>query len=208
MARDSYSRELADRICALMAAGRSVASICSAPGMPRASTVRGWVSRDRDGFAARYRAVTLCKWRDSPYSAAMAGYICDELSAGRPLREICRGEGMPAHSTVLRWAQADHNGFAADYRLAREFGYFTMLDEMQAIADDERGDIRLDSRGQPVPNPANVTRARLRLATRRQLLSQSLPKTGARLLDQGAVPARETLAAVTAEIARRKLGGA
>lgn len=176
MARDSYSRELADRICALMAAGQSVEAICSAPDMPRASTVRGWVSRNCDGFAARYRAVTLHKWPESQYGEELAAWICDQLATGRSLHSICREEGMPAHSTVLRWAQRDINGFAADYQLAREFGYHAIMDEMIEIADDSSGDWSVGRRGQPVFNHANIARARLRLAERHQRLVQSWPK--------------------------------
>ncbi len=184
---EKYSREVADRICALMRAGQSVVAICRMPGMPRDRTVRDWVQKDRDGFAARYKAAVGNTSPDGCYSEELATLIFTELAKGRTLQEVCRQPGMPNPSTVLRWAQRDFNGFAEDYRIARELGYRAMLDEMLAIADDDSGDMCLDSSGQPVPNPANVVRARLRLGLHRQRLAQAMPKTGARAIDQGAV---------------------
>lgn len=49
-----YTPELALRICALMAEGNSLRSICRADGMPAESTVRLWAVEDRDGFSAQY----------------------------------------------------------------------------------------------------------------------------------------------------------
>jgi len=49
-----YTPELAARICAEMARGRSLRSVCSDEGMPAESTVRLWATEDRDGFAAHY----------------------------------------------------------------------------------------------------------------------------------------------------------
>ena len=52
----NYTREVADTICARMAEGESLRSICRTPGIPSEGTVRGWAVRDVDGFSDRYRA--------------------------------------------------------------------------------------------------------------------------------------------------------
>ena len=49
-----YSYALSERICDELSTGRPLSKICSAPGMPSADAVLGWVRADRDGFAARY----------------------------------------------------------------------------------------------------------------------------------------------------------
>ncbi len=49
-----YSKELADRILAMIADGLSVSEICREPDMPARSTVMLWVAQDRDGFSDRY----------------------------------------------------------------------------------------------------------------------------------------------------------
>jgi hypothetical protein len=50
-----YDEEIADRICELLAGGRSLLSICqSDEAFPPDSTVRQWAIDDREGFAAKY----------------------------------------------------------------------------------------------------------------------------------------------------------
>ena len=49
-----YTQEVADRICAGLAEGKSLRAVCEAPGMPAESTVRAWALDDVEGFAAQY----------------------------------------------------------------------------------------------------------------------------------------------------------
>lgn len=49
-----YTPEIAARICALLAEGHSLRSICKADDMPCESTVRQWALEDRCGFSAQY----------------------------------------------------------------------------------------------------------------------------------------------------------
>ena len=48
----TYKPEVAAEICARIAIGESLASICRDEGMPPAPTVRGWILDDVQGFAA------------------------------------------------------------------------------------------------------------------------------------------------------------
>ena len=50
----TYTPELAAEICARLAEGESLRSICKTEGYPPASTVRGWVVADVEGFAEQY----------------------------------------------------------------------------------------------------------------------------------------------------------
>lgn len=50
----SYTEEIAARVCAEMAEGKSLRSICRDEALPPESTVRNWAVEDREGFAARY----------------------------------------------------------------------------------------------------------------------------------------------------------
>jgi hypothetical protein len=50
-----YTAEIADRILDELMAGRTLADLCSEPGMPASGTIRLWAKEDREGFAARYR---------------------------------------------------------------------------------------------------------------------------------------------------------
>jgi hypothetical protein len=94
-----------------------------------------------------------------PYSEEIGDIICDRLRDGETLNSICKSEGMPSESAVRLWA-SDDTPFAAKYARARELGYQKMADDLVDIAD-EAGD----------PN-----RNRLRVDTRKWLLSKALPK--------------------------------
>lgn len=184
--RLTYTRETADRICALLREGHSLRTICRDPGMPGRRTVLNWVKRDHDGFAARYNSIPLRNGPSTSYSEDLAAQICAQLEAGRSLQQVCRGEGMPDHTTVLGWIRHDRHGFAARYHMAREIGCYTLFDEMQKIADDCSGDWHLGLDGHLVFDPQNVERARLRIIARRRLFADSQPKTGGSWIDRNA----------------------
>jgi hypothetical protein len=118
--------------------------------------------------------------RPSRYSAKLAADICGLLAAGQSLREVCRSETMPSESTVRSWALDDKDGFSAQYTRAREIGYLTMADELFEIADDGSNDW-MERQGEDksatyVLNGEHVQRSRLRVDTRKWMLSKVLPK--------------------------------
>src|SRR3954469_12048020 len=106
-----YTAALAAHILGQLRSGRSLRAVCRDDGMPTLNTVLNWVKADRDGFAARYRAVRAIvdvpRGRPTRYSAAIAGRLLEGLSAGRWLREICGDPGMPCPSTVRQWVIDD-----------------------------------------------------------------------------------------------------
>lgn len=119
--------------------------------------------------------------RPSLYSVEIADAICERLSSGMTLREVCRADDMPDESTVRKWALRNHEDFFPQYAEAREVGYHAMADELIEIADDGSNDWmeRNGSDGQTgdtVINGEHVQRSRLRLDTRKWLLSKALPK--------------------------------
>ena len=99
--------------------------------------------------------------RPSIFSPELADRLCERLADGETLRAICRDEGMPDERTVRRWALDDVEGFSTQYARASEIGYQGMADDLTEIADAKDGD------------PA---RDRLRVDTRKWLLSKALPK--------------------------------
>jgi hypothetical protein len=126
--------------------------------------------------------------RDSDFTQEMADKICAMLADGVSLREVCRADDMPAESTVRHWALEDRNGFFAQYTKAREIGYMRMADELLEIADDGRNDwmqrrTEDGTTGDAVLNGEHVQRSRLRLDTRKWMLSKVLPKVYGDKLD-------------------------
>lgn len=118
--------------------------------------------------------------RPTNYTSEVAEKICAALAKGRTLRDVCRDDDMPCESTVRLWALKDRDGFYAQYAQAREVGYHAMADETLEISDDGRNDWieRLGDDGQRtyVLNGEHVQRSRLRVDTRKWLLSKALPK--------------------------------
>lgn len=119
---------------------------------------------------------------DTKYTPAIAAEILDRLSDGQSLREICRDDHMPAEATVREWALTENEkrpGFPAHYAKAREVGYMRMADELLEIADDGSNDW-MERNGQDnegwQTNGEALQRSRLRVDTRKWLLSKALPK--------------------------------
>jgi hypothetical protein len=114
----------------------------------------------------------------SKYTEALGVRICELLAEGKTLRSICEAEGMPSEVTIRRWAIDLDHPFAAQYARAREVGYQRMADDLVDIADGKRVDwvaAAGDAESADGPKDA-VQRDRLRVDTRKWLLSKALPK--------------------------------
>lgn len=114
--------------------------------------------------------------RLSSFTQEIADAICERLAEGESLNAICKSEGLPSESTVRRWALDDEQGFATNYARAREVGYLRMADEITQIADDGANDTYTDEDGNERTNQDVIARSRLRVDTRKWLLSKMLPK--------------------------------
>ena len=113
----------------------------------------------------------------SLYTPEIAEVILERLADGESLRGICRDEGMPSEGAVRWWAIVDHDGFAARYAHAREIGAAKLAEDLLEIADDGRNDTYITEDGEERTNHEVVMRSKLRLDTRKWLLSKFLPKT-------------------------------
>lgn len=124
------------------------------------------------------------------YNKEIAERICVELAKGKTLIAICEENAdFPADDTVRQWART-YDEFYHQYARARELGYERMADEIISISDDGRNDWMTikDKRGNDleVVNREAVERSRLRLDTRKWLLSKALPKIYGDKLDVNA----------------------
>jgi len=72
--------------------------------------------------------------RPSTYDPLIAQQMCEQLSEGIPLREICRQEGFPAWRTVYDWMRKDPD-LSTAIAHARDVGYDAMAEECLQIAD-------------------------------------------------------------------------
>jgi len=114
--------------------------------------------------------------RPTAYTPELARAICARMAAGESLRAICRAEDMPAESTVRMWAVLDRDGFYAQYTQAREAQMDSLAEDILEIADDSARDIRTDADGKEIVDHEHIQRSKLRVDTRKWLMSKIAPK--------------------------------
>ena len=84
--------------------------------------------------------------RPSTYSDDVAREICERLSKGEPLAQICRDEGMPCPNTVRTWAR-EREPLAEAIARAREDGFDEIATRTRETArgrGDSSGDVQRD----------------------------------------------------------------
>lgn len=101
--------------------------------------------------------------------------ILERLSIGKSLREICSADSMPSESLVRKWVMQDEE-FSAQYARAREAGMEALGDEILQIADSQEGDVITTEDGREIVNHDAIQRAKLRVDTRKWLMSKIAPK--------------------------------
>lgn len=109
----------------------------------------------------------------STYTEEIAAEICDRLSEGEPLRQICRDPHMPNWRTVYHWIE-DNKDFAAQFARARDIGYDAIAEDTISIIDDEPE--RMSLPGGTRIDPAAVAWQRNRVEQRLKLLAKWSPR--------------------------------
>lgn len=117
--------------------------------------------------------------RDTVYTEELGTQICEMLSDGTKIGDICKIPGMPSEPTIRAWSIDFDHPFAGMYAHAREVGYTKMGDEILSIADNSE----LDHNDR-----------RIRIDTRKWMLSKMLPKVYGDKLD---IEARVTVQTLT-----------
>lgn len=113
--------------------------------------------------------------RPTLYTVEIADRICAELAGGNSLAGICRAADMPSQATVHGWVTEDRDGFSERYTRAREVQALRWADELVEIADDGSNDTYTADGAEKV-NHDHIQRSKLRVDTRKWLLSKMLPK--------------------------------
>lgn len=111
--------------------------------------------------------------------------ICDLVSEGIPLRQICRHADMPSQAAVYRWLEdvsdeSEHARRVARYARARAMGYDAIAAETLEIVDDGSNDYmertRDDGSTEIVLDREHIQRSKLRAEHRLKLLACWDPK--------------------------------
>ena len=107
------------------------------------------------------------------FTQEKADAICELLANGASLRKSAAEIGVSA-PTVLRWCE-ENPAFSEQYASARARGYQLLADEIIDISDDATGDVVETEQG-PRVDAERVARSKLRVDSRKWMLSKMLPK--------------------------------
>ena len=122
--------------------------------------------------------------RPSKFTPELAQEICQRIAAGESVRSVARDEHMPTETCIRTWALDDVQGFFLQYTKACQIRAMRWADEIVEIADDGSNDTFIDpNSGQERVNAEVVARSRLRVDTRKWMLSKVLPKVFGDKLD-------------------------
>lgn len=133
------------------------------------------LSNQRNGWTSLKEHPDQTMGRQSTYSPKVAEEICERISTGEPLRQICRDEGMPHWTTIYAWMEA-HGDFKLRIARARELGEDAIAQDCLAIADDGRNDTYTDDNGYKRTDHDVIARSKLRIETRLKLLAKWNPR--------------------------------
>lgn len=114
----------------------------------------------------------------SKYTPEIVDEICERLSDGEPLRQICRDKHMPSWRAVYDWLKL-YPDFAAAIARARELGYDAIAEDALRIADTPITAEEVTEGGKyglTVKRGDAVDHRKLQIWTRLQLLAKWSPE--------------------------------
>lgn len=130
---------------------------------------------------AKKKPAARKRGRPSLYTRALSDQICARLSQGETLNQICKAPEFPvARPTIISWVNDDVDGFADRYARARALLLEHWAEEVVSISDDGSNDYMEREVAQgvftEVVDQEHIQRSRLRVDTRKWLLSKLAPQ--------------------------------
>lgn len=121
--------------------------------------------------------------RPSKYTDKLADKICQMIAQGQSVRSICAKKDMISMQTFFRWLR-ENDKFREQYARACEERSYMHAEDIIEIADNATNDYmeKLEGDGY-IFNSENVQRSRLRIDTRKWLMSKLNPKVYGDKLD-------------------------
>jgi hypothetical protein len=111
--------------------------------------------------------------RPSKYTPELAAEICERLSNGEPLRQICRDDHMPSWVAVYQWMDRDEE-LSLAIAHAREAGQDAMAERAYAEMYDEPERILSEGGGKIDPGYVQLVKARAEITLK--MLAKWNPK--------------------------------
>jgi len=109
------------------------------------------------------------------YSAELADEVCALVAEGKSLRQITEQPGMPSRRAVQHW-MTRFPEFREKYECAMMLCAEFWAHEIIEISDDSAGDYVITEDGRRVVDNEHINRSRLKVDSRKWLLSKLLPK--------------------------------
>lgn len=116
--------------------------------------------------------------RPTEYSDEVIDQICEIISKSeKGIHKICReNPDFPSVAILMRWlSDGNHRYFVEQYRRAKELQADFMAETLLEISDDSSDDTIITEKG-VLENKEFVNRSKLRVETRKWLMSKLLPK--------------------------------
>lgn len=113
--------------------------------------------------------------RTGTYTPEIADQILQMMADGISSPKIA-AQLKISESTIYAWIIDDYEGFGQKYARAKHIVALRWADEISDIADHKRDDYVMNEEGKMVLDMEAVARSRLRIDTRKWLLSKVLPK--------------------------------
>ena len=113
--------------------------------------------------------------RPSEYTKEKAAEFCKRVANGRMVRDVCNDADMPAAPTFYRWLET-YDEFRKQYARAKEIQADAMAADILKISDTSDADNVCDEYGNIKPNHEWIARSKLRVDSRKWLLSKMMPK--------------------------------
>lgn len=110
--------------------------------------------------------------RPEKYTQDLADKVCHRIAEGYSMRTVCKPDDMPGLTTVFKWIRTKEE-FAKQYARATEERTEAMAEETIDISDDS---LPLAQQADPKASGAIVQAQRLRVDTRKWLMSKMKPK--------------------------------
>ena len=116
---------------------------------------------------------------ESIYTEELADQICNLVAQGMSMREVAEQIGITPQC-VRKWLVEERGNLVAKYARAKEQAMDVMAEECLEISDDVKNDTHTTKYGDGTeresPNTEWISRSRLRVDTRKWLMSKLAPK--------------------------------
>lgn len=111
-----------------------------------------------------------------PYTQEIANEICLMIAtSNKGIHSISKMKGMPSYPVVWGWLNDTTKDFSILYARAKKEQQEFLAEEIIDISDDSSGDILHTEKGE-IENKEFVSRSRLKVDTRKWLMSKLAPK--------------------------------